>query len=327
MPTIELGRLERVELRAIFPHEALAFTPWLAAETNLALLGDTIGLDLELEAQEKSVGPFSADILCKDTATEGWVLIENQIEKTDHRHLGQLLTYAAGLDAATVVWIAERFTDDHKAALDWLNDKTADRGVRFFGLEIELWRIGTSPVAPKFNIRAQPNDFTQGVRTAATLAASESEYKQLQLRFWTAFRKYMEDAKSTVGCQKASPQHWMTHSIGKYGFHLASIISSGKGNAGGDGPELRVEFIMRGQKRFKAVEEFKSEIENQLGMDLEWYNPSGNIQCKIIVRKPDDFSVEDAWPEQQKWLKDTLEKFKKTFVPIIMKLDHSALKE
>lgn len=325
MAAIELGRLEKVDLRLVFPNEATAFTPWLAEEKNLALLGEAIGLDLELEAQEKAVGPFSADILCKDVATENWVLIENQIEKTDHRHLGQLLTYAAGLDAVTIVWIAESFTDDHKAALDWLNDKTSNGGIRFFGLEIELWKIGTSLTAPKFNIRSQPNDFTQGVRAAANQASNDSEHKQLQLRFWTAFRKYMEDTKSPVGCQKASPQHWLTHSIGKSGFHLSSIISSGKGSV--EGPELRVELVVNGQKRFQALEAHKEEIQKQLGYELQWYNPPEVKNCKIFLRKTADFSDENDWPQQQAWLRQTLEKFQAVFVPIIKGLDHSAFKE
>lgn len=114
----QLGRLEKVELREVWKTEASDFTPWLAQEQNIELLGETIGIDLEVEAQEKNVGPFRADILCKDTLTDNWVLIENQLERTDHTHLGQLLTYAAGLNAVTIVWIAERFTDEHRATLD-----------------------------------------------------------------------------------------------------------------------------------------------------------------------------------------------------------------
>src|SRR5437016_7933967 len=120
-----LARLTRVELREIFATEAGDFTPWLAQADNLKLLADAIGLDLECEAQEKWVGPYRADILCKDLSTQNWVLIENQIEKTDHTHLGQLLTYAAGLDAVTIVWIAQKFTEEHRAALDWLNEHTS----------------------------------------------------------------------------------------------------------------------------------------------------------------------------------------------------------
>ena len=132
----------------------------------MSRLGETSGIELERETQEKDVGPFRADICCKDTATDNWVLIENQLERTDHTHLGQLLTYAAGLNAVTIVWIAERFTAEHRAALDWLNEKT-DEKINFFGLEIELWQIGDSPIAPKFNIISQPNDWFRAVQKAA----------------------------------------------------------------------------------------------------------------------------------------------------------------
>ena len=156
-----LGRLEKIDdLRDVWKSEATDFTPWLAQ--NLALLGDAIGLDLELEGQELGVGPFRADILCKDTTSSAWVLIENQLERTDHTHLGQLMTYAAGLDAATIVWVAQRFTDEHRAALDWLNRITAD-GFHFFGLEVELWKIGESAIAPKFNVICKPNDWAKSV--------------------------------------------------------------------------------------------------------------------------------------------------------------------
>ena len=106
-----LGLLSKVDLRSTWLREDTDFTPWLAQEISLAILGDAIGLDLVLEAQERDVGPFRADILCKDTASGNWVLIENQLEKTDHTHLGQLITYAAGLDAVTIVWISSKFTE------------------------------------------------------------------------------------------------------------------------------------------------------------------------------------------------------------------------
>ena len=123
--------LQRVDLREVWKGEASNFTPWLAEKGNLDLLGDTLGMELELEAQEKGVGSFSADIVCKNTVDESWVVIENQIEKTDHTHLGQILTYAAGLNAVTVVWIAQRFTDEHRAALDWLNEISSE-SAQFF---------------------------------------------------------------------------------------------------------------------------------------------------------------------------------------------------
>ena len=119
-------------------------------------------MELELEAQETDVGQFRADILCKNTDDRSWVLIENQLERTDHRHLGQILTYAAGLHAVTICWIAESFADEHRATIDWLNEISDDK-FQFFGLEIEVWKIGDSPPAPKFNVVSRPNDWTRGV--------------------------------------------------------------------------------------------------------------------------------------------------------------------
>lgn len=152
----ELSRLEPVELRKIWPNETDDFTPWLAEEENLSLLADTLNMELELEAQEVNVGGFRADILCRDTEDNSRVLIENQLEETNHTHLGQILTYAAGLNAVTVVWIAQKFREEHRAALDWQNENTEEH-LRFFGVEIELWKIGGSLPAPKFNIVSKPN--------------------------------------------------------------------------------------------------------------------------------------------------------------------------
>ncbi|HHB81248.1 MAG TPA: DUF4268 domain-containing protein, partial [Aliiroseovarius sp.] len=168
-----LGRLQKVDLRDTWRTEDRDFTPWLAEEQNLTLLGDTLGIDLELEAVEQNVGPFRADILCKDTLSDRWVLVENQLERTDHTHLGQLMTYAAGLDAVTIVWIAARAADEHRAAMDWLNEIT-DSEVRFFLLEVELWKIGDSPAAPKFNVVAKPSDWSR-VASGAKKAIAQRE--------------------------------------------------------------------------------------------------------------------------------------------------------
>lgn len=190
MNDVTLGRLESVDPRQAWSSEAGHFTPWLALPENMALLGEAIGLELEVEAQEKNVGPFRADILCRNTVDGSWVLVENQLERTDHTHLGQLITYAAGLDAVTIVWVARAITEEHRAALDWLNRATNDK-INFFGLEIELWRIGSSPLAPKFNVVSKPNDWTQTVLDAARgIEAGEvTPTKQLQLQFWTQLRE------------------------------------------------------------------------------------------------------------------------------------------
>jgi hypothetical protein len=322
MKPTSLGRLTKVNLREVFTTEAGDFTPWLAREENLALLAESIGISLQCEAQEKEVGPFRADILCKDTDTDNWVLIENQIERTDHTHLGQLLTYAAGLQAVTIVWVAEHFTEEHRAALDWLNERT-DEHINFFGLEIELWRIADSPIAPKFNIVSQPNDWTRSVQAAAKETGELSEHRQTQLRFWLAFREFMEK-NSRIRCQKPSPQHWMYHSIGTSGFHLVSIISQWSSETNKKSPEMRVEIEMHGEyakRNFAALEKRRQEIEKACGVPLTWHNPPNKIACRIYTRQDADFMQEGLWLQQHQWLKEKLELFQRVFAPIVQNLD------
>ncbi len=161
-----LGRLSRVDVREVWSSEAVGFTPWLSQEENLQLLAETINMQLVLEAKEKPVGMFRADIIARDVHTGQPVLIENQLERTDHGHLGQLLTYAAGLKAMSIVWVSTLFTDEHRAALDWLNEITSS-SIAFFGLEMELWRIDDSAIAPKFNLVSKPNMFSKRVSRAS----------------------------------------------------------------------------------------------------------------------------------------------------------------
>lgn len=324
MKPASLGRLHKVDLREAWSSESSDFTPWLAQEENLKLLGDAVGIELELESQEKEVGPFRADILCKDTANDTWVLIENQLEKTDHSHLGQLLTYAAGLNAVTIVWIAERFTEEHRAALDWLNERT-DEKINLFGLEIELWRIGDSPIAPKFNIISQPNGWPKTVQQAAAASASGeiSEHKQFQLSFWTAFKDYMETKSSFVRCQKPLPQHWTNRAIGRSGAHLGSIVSTWNSETGTKGSEIRVELYMDGpnaKPEFAALELQRESLERALGFPLTWHNPENKAMCRLFTRKDADFLNENLWPEQFAWLKDRLEIMHRVFAPVVKEI-------
>jgi Domain of unknown function (DUF4268) len=326
LPSNSLGRLERVDLREVWMKEADDFTPWLAKEENIDLLGDAIGLDLEVEAREKDVGPFRADILCKDTATGNWVLIENQLERTDHTHLGQLLTYAAGLQAVTVVWVAQRFTEEHRAALDWLNEITDDR-FNFFGLEIELWKIGNSPVAPKFNVVCKPNDWSKTVSAGAAQVEKESltESKLLQVDFWIAFRSYVEDCGSWIKATKALPQHWMNIALGRNGFRLAAVASFYDSVAETyDSHELRAEVVVESadsKVHFAQLESQKGLIESEIGEQLTWHNPPGKRMCRIYLRKPAVLTDRNQWSEYHTWLLKKLEILHKTFAQRVRQLD------
>jgi hypothetical protein len=327
----ELGRLERVELRNAWLSESGDFTPWLAQSDNLKLLGDAIDLDLELEAQEKNVGPFRADILCRDTASDDhWVLIENQLERTDHGHLGQLITYAAGLKAATIVWVAARFTDEHRAALDWLNEITGER-FAFFGLEVELWRIGNSPLAPKFNIISKPNDWTKTIQSSTSPGGGElTNHGQIQLQFWTAFRDYLQQKGSFIRCQKPFPQNWMNHSIGRTGFRLVSVASGRNSETNTSEPEIRVELVMDDQYAktyFAMLSTEREQIEANFGQPFHWYNPGNTKSTRVYLRRSGDFFNQKNWPELQEWLRANLEKMYHVFAPRIKQLDASILSE
>lgn len=158
--TPRFGRLEKISARGGWLHEALDFTPWLAE--NLELLGEAVGLALELRRREHPVGKYSLDLLLED-AQERVVIVENQFGATDHDHLGKLLTYCAGTSADVVIWIAETLNEEHIAALEWLNESTV-QGVGFFGVELELLKIGDSLPAPHFRVVVQPNEWVKSVR-------------------------------------------------------------------------------------------------------------------------------------------------------------------
>lgn len=321
MTEMKLGRLERVDLRDIWLSEAGNFTPWLAREENLALVGETIGIELELEAQEKDVGPFRADLLCKDTATDSWVLIENQLERTDHTHLGQLLTYAAGLNAVTIVWVAARFAEDHRAALDWLNEITGSN-INFFGLEIELWRIGESQVAPKFNVVSKPNDWTKSVTDVGPGSPNVlTETKQLQREYWAALREHMIENGSSVKPTKPLPQHWMNFAIGRSEFHLYSFANTKEGRIGlglvMTGPDAKPHFRLLWQQR--------ADVEEEFGEALEWLElperKESRIELHDLNADPND---RDGWPAQHAWISENLEKFDAVFRQRIKQLHASA---
>ena len=316
-----LSRLTAVSLRDVWPSECNSFTPWLAKEENLELLGEAIGIDLELEAQEKEVGLFRADILCKDTLNGNWVLIENQIERTDHGHLGQLLTYAAGLQAVTIVWIAREFTEEHRATLDWLNEITDER-FNFFGLEIELWRIADSPVAPKFNIVCKPNDWSKTVHEGARNLASEeiTDTKRLQLEYWTAFRKDMEDNHSFIRSQKPLAQHWANHAIGRANFNLVATVNTRENCIGTSVVLMGAE----AKPRFKVLLQEKLAFQSQLEELLEWEELPGRKESRVTLKMHDaDPTDRSDWPRQHEWLRKSLECLHRTFSPRIKSLEVS----
>ncbi len=293
----ELGSLARVDLREIWQSEDRHFTPWLAEPANLKILGTAVGLELQLEAQEKYVGPFRADIFCRDALDGSWVVIENQLERTDHSHLGQLLTYTAGLEAVTIIWIAERFTDEHRAALDWLNEKTPD-GIAFFGLEIELWRIDDSLAAPKFNVVSRPNEWTRAI----IQKRSNSEIGQLCLDYWSGVLDLLR-VKGMVGvdAKPVRTQH-MNYPVGWHDFWLKSYFSYSANTIG-------VWIACRGvnwQQNFETLLLAQQQIESQFGEPFSyWKKENERASITKLYQEYDPLDRSD-WTRQHQLLAEKL---------------------
>ncbi len=316
-----LGRLERVNLRDAWFGEATDFTPWLAQPENMALLGEAIGIELEVESQETNVGPFRADIVCRDTINSHYVLIENQLERTDHVHLGQLLTYAAGLDAASIVWVAARFTEEHRAALDWLNNATTS-GFNFFGLEIELWRIGGSAMAPKFNVISKPNDWSKAVREQAAGGQSGelTEFQRLHLEFWTQFHQYLEDRGSSIHSGRPSKDHWTNVAVGRTNFGLSAWNGMRDDRSGVNlsiaGPDAKAHFGLIRERHHALVEERLASLGK-----LEWRPMPNAKESQILLTRQGTPTNKETWPDLNEWMASTLEAMHTLFSPIVKGLN------
>ena len=305
MKNINLGTLQKVEIREIWEHEATEFTPWLAKQENIDMLGSAIGLDLIVEAEEKDVGPFRADILCKDVATNNLVLIENQLERTDHKHLGQLLTYATGLNAVSIIWIAAEFNEEHRATLDWLN-KITGQEYNFFGVQIELYKIGNSQIAPDFTVVSKPNNWSRIVSSNT----SKMDYEDLgptkikQLHFWTRLCEDIKEKKdSPLRVRKPRPQHWHNFAIGASQVNLASTFNTKE-------EMITAEvYIINNKEIFKELEKNKESIEKEFGEELEWQLLPDRAASRIkIIKTNCDLENEDNWEEYVNWLIGKLEK-------------------
>jgi hypothetical protein len=314
-----LGKLERVALRDCWDREDSDFTPWLAGETNIRILGESIGMELEVQEEEAAVGLFRADILCRDTSTDELVIVENQLERTDHSHLGQVITYAAGFEAVTVVWIAAKFTEEHRAALDWLNRITEEH-IRFFGIEIELWRIGDSNPAPMFHIAAKPNDWAKNVKVA-TRRGGTTEGGQSQVTFWTAFGNYLQSQNASFKPPSPYPRNWNNWGIGRTGSALVAKVLQGKSVS------VRVQFNNHLHPTwFNKTLLVREDIERELGFALVWDERPNKLHCFMLIEKSYDTRNEDELSKAFAWILEHMDILNKVFRPHIMQLDDSPLK-
>jgi len=312
-----LGRLQKVDLRNVWTSESSDFTPWLAQENNLRLLGDTIGMELELDAQEKNVGPFRADLLCRNALNDSWVLIENQLERTDHSHMGQLLTYAAGLSAVSLIWIAKRFTDEHRAAVDWLNEKTPDE-IGVFGLEVELWRIGESQIAPKFNVVCKPNEWTRSV----IKSRENSSSKQFCLDYWSGVFDEIRPSGILVESAKPFGRHDTNFDVGWHNFWLKAYFSR-PNKCGGVWLSCRGP---RGLMNYSKLKNAQQQIEQTCGHEMTWnaQEDKNNGSCDLKLSGFDVADTDD-WPRQRKMYAEKVIALYNAVAPYVRPLDEVSL--
>jgi hypothetical protein len=314
-----LGKFTRIDARSVWRHEALDFTPWIRA--NIDTLSEALGMELELPETEVPVGDFSCDVVAQEVGTGHLVIIENQLEETDHGHLGQLLTYAAGLNARGVVWISPQYRPEHRQAIDWLNANTGEELV-FFGVEVELLQIGDSPYAPHFKVVALPNDWQKAVkkRVEPELSDRELAYKQF---FTDLIALYKQRFPAQRTANKAGTKQWITvASAGRSGFSFGVVF--------GRNALMRVElYIDTGdgvinKKAFDDLLAQREDIEREVGEKLSWQRLDTARASRIAAHHAGQVTdIDPLRAEHLEWSATMVNQFRLAFGNRIKELQFS----
>lgn len=299
-----LSKLNKVELRDVWGHEAIDFTNWLALQENLDALSEEIGVDIKLIKTEANVGKFSVDILAEEEASGRKIIIENQLEGTNHDHLGKIITYASGYDAEIIIWIVKDVRDEHQKAVDWLNEHT-DENINFFLIKIELWQIEGSNPAPKFEIIVSPNEWAKAIKTNPT-NGDLTNTKLQQLEFWNKLKNYVRENDTRIRLQTPRPQHWYDVSMGSSDGHVALTINSRENLIGCE------VYISRNKELFNFLRERKDEIEREVGETAEWVDVAVASRIKIKKEVSDIFDQADA-EKYFAWLYEKTVLFQRVF--------------
>lgn len=303
----QLSRVIPVAAREVWAHEAHHFTQWLLQ--NADVLSDILGMDLELTEAERRVGNFALDLIGTDLQSGTTVIIENQLETTDHSHLGQLLTYAGGTDPSTIVWCAPKFRDEHRAALDWLNENT-EEGVRFFGVEIAAVRIEDSLPAPMFRLVVQPNDWTKRVHTETAASSNLTPRQAAHESLWrTVLDRIRTLHPEWTSARVTSRDNWITLPFGTSGIWYSFVCS-------GTNPRVELYFgssnASSNQSEFEKFLAYRQELEALYGGSLDYQPMADRVACRIAAGYPHIFDVLDETQHENltHWYITTMEKFR-----------------
>lgn len=290
---IELGKMERVmDLRSVWPDEEQDFSQWMAEEENLALLSDAVGINIELTETESSVGNFSVDLYGKERESERGVIIENQLEVTNHDHLGKIITYASGKDAKIVIWVVKRARDEHKQAVEWLNQHT-DSDIGFFLLEIQLWQINGSISAPQFAVVERPNNWAKEIKLEKGL----TETTKLERDYWQAMNDYAEAERTFPYATCSAPvrnTYSMRSTRNTHEFVQFTVDTEKKLIS-------TVLYFANDKELFQMYLSHKEDMEQKLGSEI--YFNEAEIDCRIWISKTADIASmdRDKWSELFDW--------------------------
>jgi hypothetical protein len=297
----KFGELQAQDVREYWKHEAQQFTPWLADQLRAeeaSHLEDVLGLDLEVIETERSVGKYSVDILAEVVEDGRQVVIENQLEASDHDHLGKCIAYAAGVDADIIVWLSPQFNDEHKDAFNWLN-KISREGIDLFAIRLEVWKIGGSQPAVRLNPAEDPSEW----KAKAKRSESElSDTKKLQEEYWTQFRDLIADRETPLRARKPKPQHWYNNPIGRSGFHLQFTVNTVEDN-------LYCQLLIQDDpEAYQALEDQREDIQAEIDDAIIWRPPEearrSSNRAKITLRRSGKLSHEMNWNEYHEWMID-----------------------
>jgi len=298
----KISRLESVPIREVWVGEATDFTPWLALEENLELLGEELDMKLVLEAVEQRVGSFYADIVCRDATDGSVVLIENQTQPTDHKHLGQICTYAGQLKASKIVWIAEYIRDEHREALEWLNNISDDEH-SFYAVQVQAWKIDNSAPAPKFEVLARPALLTRETQKAVKkIASKDLSERQLKWKgYWDGFLDKARDKIPSSRSRVSYQGNWQTV-LGRSGIGAGYI----EFNVAASQTYVRTECYIGGTTAklvFHALLEKRDEIEKKFGSKLTWEEKPGKQDSRVAAyMEGEKVDFETKSESQQIWL-------------------------
>lgn len=313
---MQFGTIRKLKLRDIWPREATDFTPWLAE--NISELGEALGMDLEIKQTEAAVGEFSLDLLAVDLGTNQNVIIENQLTQTDHDHLGKLLTYAAGYNASTVIWVADVVRDEHKQTLEWLNERTYEN-TQFFGVVVEVFKVDDSKPAFTFTPIVSPSNWQKSKKKQ--VSDSVSPKGEAYRQYFQLLIDELREKHHFTNAKLGQPQNWYSFPSGYSGIYLSAVFSQGSKAR----TELYIDVGDRDKNKeiFDWLQQQTNSIQDDLSYTVDWERLEERRACRIAVYRsgtiqslPEELEIIRAWHIQN------LLAFKKVFSPLLkQKLD------